>query len=64
MASGQLCETDTADPWMIKFNNKYLLTFTTGGNIVLWSSPLLQDFHNGSATKQERILWYFPPLRR
>jgi hypothetical protein len=56
--SGRLSDSDTPDPWMIKFKDKYLLTFTTGSNVVLWSSTLLHDFHETAPAKEERILWY------
>jgi hypothetical protein len=58
MSSGQISDIDTPDPWMIKFNNKYLLTFTTGNNVTLWSSPLLENFYDSSSTTQQRVLWY------
>jgi GH43 family beta-xylosidase len=51
-----ISNADTPDPWMLKYNNKYLLTFTASGgdHIELWSSPLLEDFH--IATRRD--IWY------
>lgn len=39
-------------------NGKYVLTFTTGNNVTLWSSPMLEDFQDDSQMKQERVRCY------
>ena len=58
----QISNTDTPDPFMIKYNSTYILTFTTGNHIELWRSPLLHDFHDNVAAK--RVIWYPPfPLQ-
>lgn len=55
--SEQIANSDTPDPWVTRFDNKYLLTFTTGNNVVLWSSPFLQDFLETNPTTIQRVLW-------
>ena len=54
----QISNTDTPDPFMIKYNGTYILTFTTGNRVELWRSPLLHDFHDNVAAK--RVIWYPP----
>lgn len=51
----QISNTDTPDPYMIKYNGTYILTFTAGNRIELWRSPLLHDFHDNVAAK--RVIW-------
>jgi hypothetical protein len=58
--SGFISDNETPDPWMIKYNGAYLLTFTGGDHIDLWRSSLLQDFRDNVAAK--RTIWY--PLQR
>jgi hypothetical protein len=52
----EIANTDTPDPWMIKYNGTYILTFTTGDRVELWRSSLLHDFHDNVAAK--RVIWY------
>ena len=52
----EIANTDTPDPWMIKYNGTYILTFTTGNRVELWRSSLLHDFHDNVAAK--RVIWY------
>jgi hypothetical protein len=50
--------TDTPDPWMIKYNSSYILTFTSGNRIELWQSPFMADFSDSRTIK--RVIW-LPP---
>ena len=54
--SNEISNTDTPDPYMIKYNGTYLLTFTAGNRVELWRSSLLHDFHDNVAAK--RVIWY------
>jgi len=56
--SEQIANQDLPDPSITRFGDKYLLTFTTGNKVVLWSSPFLQDFHETNPTTIQRVLWY------
>ena len=51
----QISNQDTPDPWMIKYNGTYMLTFTTGDRVEIWRSSLLHDFHDNVAAK--RVVW-------
>jgi len=51
----QISHDDTPDPFMIKYEGTYILTFTTGNRVELWRSSLLHDFHDNVAAK--RIIW-------
>ena len=51
----QISNQDTPDPWMIKYNGTYILTFTTGDRVEIWRSSLLHDFHDNVAAK--RVVW-------
>jgi hypothetical protein len=53
----EISNTDTADPFMIKYNGTYILTFTTGNRVELWRSSLLNDFHDNVAAK--RVVWLY-----
>jgi hypothetical protein len=52
----EISSTDTPDPFMIKYNGTYILTFTTGDRVEIWRSSLLNDFHDNVAAK--RVIWY------
>jgi hypothetical protein len=62
----QISDKDTPDPFMIKFNKKYILAFTSGGDKVeLWSSSYLHDFHDNVKLDHPHVIWYkinHPPL--
>jgi len=57
--SQQLADQDMPDPWMCRYKDKYLLTFTSAGGsqIELWSSPYLQNFYKANPTTRTRVLW-------
>ena len=46
-----------ADPWVIRYGNDYLLTYTTNDNITLLRSPVLTDWNNA-----EVKLAFKPPM--
>jgi hypothetical protein len=58
----QISNTDTPDPFMIKHDGTYILTFTTGNRVELWRSSLLHDFHDNVCAK--RVIWQYPPKTR
>jgi len=57
----QISNNDTPDPFMIKCDGAYILTFTIGNRVELWRSSLLHDFHDNVAAK--RIIWSPFPSR-
>jgi len=58
MTTTEITSQETPDPWMIKYNGTYILTFTTGNRVELWRSALLHDFHDNVAAK--RVIWCPP----
>src|SRR5271154_5444662 len=56
--TSEVSTNETPDPFMIKYNGTYILTFTTGNRVELWRSSLLHDFHDNVAAK--RIIWFHP----
>jgi len=55
MQTTQIVNTDTPDPWMIKYRGSYILTFTAGNRIELWRSSLLHQFQDTLVAK--RVIW-------
>jgi hypothetical protein len=54
--TSEVSTNETPDPFMIKYNGTYILTFTTGNRVELWRSSLLHDFNENVAAK--RVIWY------
>lgn len=54
--SNEISNTNTPDPFMIKFNDTYIWTFTSGDCVKIQRSSLLNDFHDNVAAK--RAIWY------
>ena len=53
--TSEVSSNETPDPFMIKYNGTYILTFTTGNRVELWRSSFLHDFHDNVAAK--RVIW-------
>lgn len=50
MSNLPICDTDTPDPWMLRHNNTFYLTFTAGDRVEIWASPSMEDFRSARKT--------------
>ncbi|KAJ9640696.1 hypothetical protein H2204_003325 [Knufia peltigerae] len=57
MSNTPIADFDTPDPWMIRHNNSYYLTYTCGDRVDILMSPNMQDFRSRS----HRITAWRPP---
>ncbi|KAF6802416.1 glycoside hydrolase family 43 protein (alpha-L-arabinofuranosidase II) [Colletotrichum sojae] len=57
MSNLTISDVDTPDPWIIPGNGLFYLTFTLDNRIEIWSSPVLEDFHN----PQKSTIWQPAP---
>ncbi|KAI0007607.1 glycosyl hydrolase [Xylariaceae sp. FL0662B] len=53
-----LTTVSTPDPFITRFNNHYLFTFTTGNRVEIWSSQSLVDIER---TASKHVIWTPPP---
>ncbi|KAL6242151.1 hypothetical protein RBB50_011063 [Rhinocladiella similis] len=56
MSNIPIADIDTPDPWMIRHNNLYYLTYTCGNRVDILMSPNMQDFRSC-----HRITAWHPP---
>ncbi|UNI17611.1 hypothetical protein JDV02_003942 [Purpureocillium takamizusanense] len=60
MSNKVIASIDTPDPWMIKANGLFYLTFTLANRIEIWQSPLMDDFFGA----QKTVVWQPQPGSR
>lgn len=54
MSNKTIAKIDTPDPWMIKANGVFYLTFTLANRIEIWESPQMEDFFN----PRKAVVWH------
>jgi GH43 family beta-xylosidase len=46
MSNIPIADIDTPDPWMIRHNNTFYLTFTLGNRVEIWKSDSMENFRS------------------
>ncbi|KAK5193328.1 hypothetical protein LTR92_006697 [Exophiala xenobiotica] len=51
MSNIPIADIDTPDPWMIRHNNTFYLTFTLGNRVEIWASSSMENFRSPQTQK-------------